>query len=213
MSDATAEAADLLLAARRDPASKLTALPASLKPADQAAAYAIQHRVAARFAAIGGWKVGAPGPEAPAICGPMPGAGVVPSPATLSSALHTLRGIEAEICFRMAADLPLRATPYTRHEVIAAIAAAHPAIEVLESRFTDPDALEPAHQPRRHAIPWRVRLWRGSDRLAGHRFRPRDGQAVCRRVLADEPHRQSGGRHDPPRGLAGQRGGHLGRAG
>jgi 2-keto-4-pentenoate hydratase len=43
----------------------------------------------------------------------------------------------------MAQDLPPRATPYTRAEVIAAIAAAHPAIEVLESRFLDPDAVAP----------------------------------------------------------------------
>ncbi len=99
--------------------------------------------MAKRFAGIGGWKVGAPGPEAPPICGALPLEGVVASPATLSSRTHTLRGIEAEVSFRIAHDLPRRATPYTRAEVIAAIAAAHPAIEVLESRYLDPDAVDP----------------------------------------------------------------------
>jgi 2-keto-4-pentenoate hydratase len=142
MSDTTIQAAELLLAARRDPAKRLADLPEALKPADKAAAYAIQRRIAASFPGIGGWKVGAPTPDAP-ICGALPAPGVVPSPATLSSATHTLRGVEAEVCFRIGRDLPPRPTPYTRAEVIAAIAAAHPAIEVLESRYLDPDAVHP----------------------------------------------------------------------
>jgi 2-keto-4-pentenoate hydratase len=143
MPDPIADAAALLLGARLDPTRKIGDLPAALKPQDLASAYAIQHKVAASFPAIGGWKVGAPGPDAPPICGALPSPGVVASPATLSSATHMLRGIEAEICFRMATDLPPRDTAYTRAEVIAAIAAAHPAIEVLESRFLNPDAVDP----------------------------------------------------------------------
>jgi len=143
MSDAIAEAAALLLAARLDPACRLADLPPALKPQDRAAAYRIQHKVAASFPAIGGWKVGAPGPDAPPICGALPAPGVAASPATLSSMTHTLRGIEAEVSFRMATDLPPRTTPYSRDEVIGAIAAAHPAIEVLESRFFNPDAVDP----------------------------------------------------------------------
>jgi 2-keto-4-pentenoate hydratase len=142
MSDPATQAAELLLAARRDPAWKLADLPPALKPADKGAAYAIQHKVAASFPAIGGWKVGAPGPDAPPICGALPAPGAVASPAKLSSKTHTLRGIEAEVCFRIAHDLPPRTTPYSRDEIIAAIAAAHPAIEVLESRFIDPDKVD-----------------------------------------------------------------------
>jgi 2-keto-4-pentenoate hydratase len=141
--DAATQAAGLLLAARSDPSRKLADLPAALRPADKAAAYAIQQKVAASFSGIGGWKVGAPGPDGPPQCGALPASGVVPSPATLSAQTHTLRGIEAEVCFRMATDLPPRETPYTRAEVIAAIAAAHPAIEVLESRYLNADAVDP----------------------------------------------------------------------
>ena len=139
---ATAAAA-LLLAARSHLQARIAGFPDALRPADRAAAYAIQHAVAAQFGAIGGWKVGAPGPDRAPICGALPLSGVVPSPATLSSRTHVLRGIEAEVAFRMARDLPPRAAPYTRDEVIAAIAAAHPAIEVLESRFLDTDRIDP----------------------------------------------------------------------
>ena len=141
--DAATQAAELLLAARRDPAKRLAELPDALKPADKPAAFAIQRKVAASFAAIGGWKVGAPGPDAPPLCGALPLAGIAPSPATFSSKTHVLRGIEAEVSFRLARDLPPRAAPYSREEVIVAIAAAHPAIEVLESRYIDPDSVDP----------------------------------------------------------------------
>ena len=51
---------------------------------------------------------------------------------------HRFRGLEAEIAFLMGEDLPPRETPYTREEVVAAIASCHPAIEVLESGLIDP---------------------------------------------------------------------------
>ena len=142
MSDTARQAADLLLAARANPAHKMENLPEALRPADRPQAYAIQHLVAATFGAIGGWKVGAANPEAAPQCAPLPTIGVVPSPAR-SSGADKLRAIEAEVSFRMATDLPPRATAYTRDEVIAAIAAAHPSIEILDSRFIDPDAVGP----------------------------------------------------------------------
>ncbi len=141
MSDTATQAAALLIAARKDPARKLADLPEALRPADKPEAYAIQHKVAETFGAIGGWKVGSPNATGPIQCGAMPASGVVASPATLSSATHTLRGIEAEVAFRIGRDLPPRATPYTTEEVVAAIAAAHPAIEVLESCFLDTDKI------------------------------------------------------------------------
>jgi 2-keto-4-pentenoate hydratase len=142
MTDVAHQAAALLLAVRAKTAPKLTNLPAALCPANRPEAYAIQHIVAASFSSIGGWKVGATGPDVEPQCGAMPAAGIVPSPAT-SVAAGTLRGIEAEVCFRMGADLPPRGKPYTREEVIAAIATAHPAIEILDSRFADTDVISP----------------------------------------------------------------------
>ena len=140
--DRHADTAALLLSAWRDPTQKLHALPHALLPADEAMAYAVQRRVMEGLGGIGGWKVGAPGPDGACTCSPMPAAGIHPSPAHLNGTVLALRGIEAEICFRLGADLPPRGDPYGRAEVIAAIACCLPAIEVLDSRFTDPDGLD-----------------------------------------------------------------------
>jgi 2-keto-4-pentenoate hydratase len=143
MADTAAEAAGLLLAARRDPARRLADLPAGLKPADRAAAYAIQHKVAAEIGPIGGWKVGPFGADGTApMCAPLPASGVVASPATLKPGPQAIRAVEAEICARIGRDLPPRGAPYTRAEVIAAIAALHPVVEACESRFLEPKSVD-----------------------------------------------------------------------
>ena len=51
--------------------------------------------------------------------------------------------MEAEIAVKIAHDLPPRAAPYTTDEVLAAIESAHPAIELLQSRYQDVDAVDP----------------------------------------------------------------------
>lgn len=141
MTDIARQAADLLIAVRAKASPKITNLPEALRPADRPQAYAIQRLVVETFTGIGGWKVGAAGPEAPPQCAVMPLEDVRPSPATAVSK-DSVRGIEAEVAFRMAADLPPRATPYTRDEVIAAIGTAHPVIELLDSRYVDPDTVD-----------------------------------------------------------------------
>ena len=141
--DRHADAAALLLSAWRDPSQKLRSLPAVLTPVNVAHAYAVQRRVSEGLGTIGGWKVGAAGPEAAPSCAPMPAAGVHASPARITAPPGAMRGVEAEICFRLGADLPPREAPYGRPEVIAAIAYCLPAIEVLDSRFADPEAVEP----------------------------------------------------------------------
>ena len=135
------DAARLLLSARRDPTQLLLSLPESLRPKDAAGAYHVQRAVMAELGPIGGWKVGSPRPDGPCTCAPMPASGVVASGATVSDA--PLRGVEAEIAVRMGSDLPPRSTPYTREEVLAAIASVHPAIEVLQSRYADSEAVDP----------------------------------------------------------------------
>jgi 2-keto-4-pentenoate hydratase len=136
MSHSVSEAARFLRAARLG--TPIAALPEALRPADTHAAYAIQRALLADQA-IGGWKVGL-GPHGSMLCAPMPAAGIVASPATLGRG--RLRGIEAEVSFRLGADLPSRIAPYGREEVIAALETAHPSIEVLESAYADPDAVD-----------------------------------------------------------------------
>lgn len=139
--DPTDEAAELLLRAR-DPAERLATLRETLRPVDAASAYAIQQAVAARLGPVGGWKVGAAGPDAPPSCAPMPAAGISRSPGSLPED-GVDNAIEAEVAFRLGRDLPPRETPYGRDEIVAALATAHPAIEWLASRFVDPDAVDP----------------------------------------------------------------------
>ncbi len=129
------EAADLLLDARRT-GKTLADLPAELLPTDVAEAYFIQDTLAANFGEVGGYKVGAPTPEATPIFAPMPAAWIAASGSTLANGRY--RGLEAEIAFLVGDDLPPRAVPYSREEALAAMASCHPAIEVLESGFTDP---------------------------------------------------------------------------
>ena len=131
--------AETLLTARRDPGKRPVQLMAPV--GDAADAYAVQQAVQARLGAIGGWKVGSSGPDA-FTCAPLPASGIVASPARVAQAACPDRGVEAEIALLLGADLPPRAQPYTRDEALAAVASAHPAIELLQSRFQDVDAVD-----------------------------------------------------------------------
>ncbi|GAC1420504.1 MAG: fumarylacetoacetate hydrolase family protein [Acidobacteriaceae bacterium] len=139
------EAADVLLDARRTQIP-IVDLPAGLQPKTLDEAYAIQDEMALAYGEIGGYKIGAPAADATPVFAPMPRAWMAGSGAVLSGPRYRFRGIEVEIAFLMGEDLPLRATPYTREEVLAAIASCHPAIEELESAYVDPRAVPRFHQ-------------------------------------------------------------------
>ncbi len=110
---------------------------ADMMPADAAEAYAVQDLVAQSLGPIGGWKVGAKGLDAEPTCAPLAAAGIMPTPATLADGAWRARGIETELAVRFDADLPERETPYTRAEVLAAVGAVLPTIEVVETRLAD----------------------------------------------------------------------------
>ncbi|MBV8652101.1 MAG: fumarylacetoacetate hydrolase family protein [Alphaproteobacteria bacterium] len=131
--DRVSRAASLLLAARKS--GKGTAFPEDIRPRNMDEVYAIQSAVAREIGPIQGWKTGAPSPEAEAAYAPI--FTVVPSPASFPAAGQKLFGIEAEVAFRFARNLPRRGTPYTRADIIAAIASAHPVIELVDTRFAD----------------------------------------------------------------------------
>jgi len=135
------DAAEFLLAARRT--ATYGAFPDALRPREEAEAYAIQARCMDALGPVGGWKVGAAGPDAPPSCAPMPSSGLHASPAVLDGAAFTSREIESEIAFVLGADLPPRDSPYSEAEVSAAIASCHAGLEVLQSRFGDPDGTDP----------------------------------------------------------------------
>jgi 2-keto-4-pentenoate hydratase len=128
---------DTLLDARRA-STPIADLPADLVPLDMSEVYFVQDAIAKSFGEIGGYKIGAPTPEAMPIFAPMPAAWIGASGSNLSGPQWRFRGLEAEIAFLVGEDLPPRSTPYTREEALAAMASCHPAIEVLESAFIDP---------------------------------------------------------------------------
>ena len=133
------ELATLLLGARQTG----TPVPTGPAPSDAAQAYRVQRLVMAELGEIGGWKVGASGPEGPISCAPMPAQGVFDKPVVLDSTLFTQRDVESEICFRLKADLPPREAPYGALEIMDAVASCHPGIEVLQSRYAKPEDVGP----------------------------------------------------------------------
>ncbi|MGG5807946.1 2-keto-4-pentenoate hydratase [Falsiroseomonas sp. CW058] len=135
MTDATRQAAEALLAVRRG-APRIPDLGA-LAPADEAGALAVQRAVlAGNGGSIGGWKCAFP-PGKPHSCAMLDSRGIRPAPTGWAVPPGETIGIETEIAFRMGRDLPARATPYGREEVVDAIAAAFPAMEMVATRFID----------------------------------------------------------------------------
>jgi len=130
-------AANLLLDARRT-GTLLEDLPEKLRPVSMEEVSSVQDSIGRAYGTIGGWKIGAPSPEATPMFAPMPADWISESGSILSGARFRYRGLEAEIAFCVGQNLPLRSTPYTREEVVGAMASCHPAIEVLEAAFDDP---------------------------------------------------------------------------
>jgi 2-keto-4-pentenoate hydratase len=133
--------AELLVQARKA-RKPIADLDATQQPASMEEAYAVQDAMAKLISYLGGWKVGAPRPDATPIFAPMPmGLGFIHSGETMPGKMSRIRGVEAEIAFLLRKDLPIRDTFYSREEIVEAIGSAHPVIEVLESAYTDPDAV------------------------------------------------------------------------
>ena len=125
--------------------TKFGDLEASLRPRDRAEGYAIQAAIE-NYATgnLFGWKIAATseaGQKHINVDGPMAGRilsdTVIPDGGTASMAGNEMRVAEPEFAFRMAADLPPRASPYTVQEVLDAVDTLHPAIEIPDSRFAD----------------------------------------------------------------------------
>lgn len=142
MSTPSHQAAQLLWSCRQ--AGQVIAnLPDDLRPGDAAAGHAIQAALpAVAGQRVAGWKIAATSAAGQAhiqVDGPLAGrildSFVHPMGSTLTLAGNRMRVVEPEFAFRLAADLPPRAAPYTVDEVLAATASMHPAFEVPDSRL------------------------------------------------------------------------------
>jgi 2-keto-4-pentenoate hydratase len=139
--DLEAGVQDLLAA--RAARSIIPDLVGARQPATHEDGYRMQAALAARWDdRIVGWKVGATSKQVQALFGvpgplygPVFARTVAQSAARCRVADFQHRMLESEFAFRFGRDLPARAAPYTREEVLDAVEALIPAIEIISPRF------------------------------------------------------------------------------
>ena len=113
---------------------------------DEVAAYAVQRAVWQAMVGAdrpGAWKVGASSRDTIPVAAPIFPQRLAWSPARFQSGGFLGMGVEAEIAVRFERDLPIRALPYSREEILDAIAGAHVAMELVDTRLSDAEAAGP----------------------------------------------------------------------
>ncbi len=125
--------------------NRFSGLPDTLKPVDRAEGYAIQ----AAFSRLNkqvvfGWKIAATSGDGQRHIGvDRPLAGrlfadrILPDGAVVSLGHNLMQVAEIEFAFRFARTLAPRAEDYTVDEIMAAVSAVHPSIEIPDSRYAD----------------------------------------------------------------------------
>ncbi len=139
MPDAITVTTDALITAHRNK----TLIPSSQAPslAKLEDAFAVQERVTTGLGAkVAGWKV-TRAPDGPLVTAPFYQHACVPSGSSWTMRKGGMIW-EVEIAFELKRDLPARPDkPYTREEVMVAIGTALIGIEMVGSRFDNPDAV------------------------------------------------------------------------
>jgi 2-keto-4-pentenoate hydratase len=124
---------------------RIDALPPELQPQTREDGYAIQQRFEQRSTRpLFGWKIAATskaGQAHIAVDGPLAGRllreRVVANGGDVPFGQNHMRVAEAEFAFGIGRDLAPRAQPYSRSEILDAVATLHPAIEIPDSRYHD----------------------------------------------------------------------------
>jgi 2-keto-4-pentenoate hydratase len=112
-------------------------------PGSEAEVFAIQRGVLkALGGTIGGWKCATP-PGKPTNFGIMAASGARQSGGRWGVANTRPIGLETEVAFRLKRDLPPRSSAYSREEVLDAIDAAFPLLELVQSRYADHKIVAP----------------------------------------------------------------------
>ena len=103
-------------------------------------AYRVQDAVFSRLwpgAKPAAWKAGGPSDKVEPTAAPIAPEKLLRSPASVAAASMNMVGVEAEIAFRMAKDLPPRARPYLEKEIAAAVGEVLAVIELCDTRLAD----------------------------------------------------------------------------
>lgn len=139
-------AAAKILVARRVSGEQGPRLPEACRPADIETALAIQEAVTALWCetqddSVGAWKCLQPPPDK-LVVGPIYTSTINSIPPVAVWPKGARARIEPELAFFFGKDLPPRSEPYTPADVDAAIARTHLALELINSRYTEPDTAE-----------------------------------------------------------------------
>jgi 2-keto-4-pentenoate hydratase len=173
--------------------TQLEALPPGLVPAGRAEAYRVQALLEGYSnVPLYGWKIAATstagqrhiGVDGP-LAGRILGERVIADGGTCPLGDNLMKVAELEFAFKMGRNLPPRAEPYSREEVLAAVESLHPAIELPDSRFLHFERAGLAQLVADNACAHRFVLgsaaainWRALD-LAGHKGRMFRNTAVA----------------------------------
>jgi 2-keto-4-pentenoate hydratase len=134
---AIAKAARLLVTAHR------TRTPTSTEGIElhkESEAYSVQNEV---FAALWpgvratAWKAGGPSDKVEPTAAPIAPAMLFRTPASVAAASMNMIGVEAEVAFRFAKDLPPRTRPYSERSIAAAVGEVLVVIELCDTRLAD----------------------------------------------------------------------------
>jgi 2-keto-4-pentenoate hydratase len=134
---AIANATKLLVDAHR---SRKPASTAGVVLKNEEEAYRVQDEV---FAALwpgarpAGWKAGGPSEKVEPTAAPIAPEKLLRSPARVAGSSMQMIGVEAEVAFRLAKDLPPRSRPYSARSVAAAVGEVVVAIELCDTRLAD----------------------------------------------------------------------------
>ncbi|MDH3689105.1 MAG: fumarylacetoacetate hydrolase family protein [Gammaproteobacteria bacterium] len=139
-----ARAAEIVQQAR-EKGELLTEIPTACRPSTLGEAYAIQdHLIVLLDEQIVGWFLGCTNREIQQQLGlgdpysaRLLASSLFTSPATLAFPPDLPVVLEVEFAFKLGQSLPRRSPPYSEQEVASAVAAVHPAIEVVIGHFVD----------------------------------------------------------------------------
>ena len=132
-----ASAARLLIDAYR---KRVPAATAEVVLRTEAEAYRVQDEVFATLwpgVRAAAWKVGGPSDKVEPTAAPIPPVNLLHSPASVAGAKMQMIGVEAEVAFRLAKDLPPRSRPYSEKSVAAAVGEVLVTIELCDTRLAN----------------------------------------------------------------------------
>ncbi len=132
---AIARATRLLVDAHR---SRTPAATAGVALRTEEEAYRVQDAVFAELwpgVRPAAWKAGGPSDKVEPTAAPIPPENLLRSPASVRGAKMRMIGVEAEVAFRLAKDLPPRSKPYSARAVAAAVGEVLVAIELCDTRL------------------------------------------------------------------------------